>query len=92
VIISGAIIGSMFYMLGYPMLPMTFAEPLSYTFHSMNDILVNFVRTLPLVLVFTAVPGVAMGIVGAIISTKKIKVPQANIPSNISSKAKNKAL
>lgn len=92
VIISGAIIGSMFYMLGYPMLPMTFAESLSYTFHSMNDILVNFVRTLPLVLVFTAVPGVAMGIVGAIISTKKIKVPQANIPSNISSKAKNKAL
>ncbi|HET7285062.1 MAG TPA: hypothetical protein VFI70_10285 [Nitrososphaeraceae archaeon] len=90
VIISGAIIGSMFYMLGYPMLPMTFAEPLSYTFHSMNDIFVNFVRTLPLVLVFTAVPGVAMGIVGAIISTKKIKVPQANIPSNTLSEAKNK--
>lgn len=86
VIISGAIIGSMFYMLGYPMLPITFAEPLSYTFHSMNDILVNFVRTLPLVFVFTAVPGVAMGITGAIISTKKIKVPQANIPTNISSK------
>ena len=86
VIISGAIIGSMFYMLGYPMLPITFAEPLSYTFHSMNDILVNFVITLPLVLVFTTVPGVAMGITGAIISTKKIKVPQANIPTNISSK------
>jgi hypothetical protein len=82
VIISGAIIGSMFYILGYPMLPMTFAEPLSYTFHSMNDILVNFVRTLPLVLVFTAIPGVAMGITGAVISTKKIKVPQANISSN----------
>jgi hypothetical protein len=86
VIISGAIIGSMFYMLGYPMLPITFAEPLSYTFRSMNDILVNFVKTLPLVLVFTTVPGVAMGITGAIISTKKIKVPQANIPTNISSK------
>jgi hypothetical protein len=85
-IISGAIIGSMFYILGYPLLPITFAEPLSYTFHSMNDILVNFVRTLPLVLLFTAVPGVAMGITGAIISIKKIKVPQANIPSNISSK------
>src|SRR5919198_6086620 len=87
VIISGAIIGSLFYILGYPMLPITFAEPLSYTFQSMNDILVNFVRTLPLVIVMTAVPGVAMGITGAIISTKKIKVPQANIPSNILSEA-----
>jgi hypothetical protein len=83
VIISGAIIGSIFYVLGYPLLPITFAEPLSYTFHSMNDILVNFVRTLPLVLFFTAIPGVAMGIIGAILSTKKIKVPQANIQSNI---------
>jgi hypothetical protein len=92
VIISGAIIGSMFYMLGYPMLPMTFAEPLGYTFQSMNDIFVNFVRTLPLVLVFTAVPGAAMGIVGAIISTKKIKVPQANIPSDTLSETKNKRL
>ncbi|MGC2429327.1 MAG: hypothetical protein WA421_20010 [Nitrososphaeraceae archaeon] len=92
VIISGAIIGSMFYILGYPMLPITFAEPLSYTFHSMNDILVNFVRTLPLVLVFTTVPGVTMGITGAIISTKKIKILQANIPSNTLSEVKNNEL
>ena len=55
------------------MLPITFAEPLIYTFHSMNDILVNFVKTLPLVLVFTAIPGMAMGIMGAFISIKKIK-------------------
>ena len=92
VIISGAIIGSMFYILGYPMLPITFAEPLSYTFHSMNDILVNFVRTLPLVIVFTTVPGVTMGITGAIISTKKIKILQANIPSNTLSEVKNNEL
>jgi hypothetical protein len=90
VIISGAIIGSIFYIIGYPMLPMTFAEPLSYTFHSMNDILVNFVRTLPFVLVFTAIPGVAMGITGAIISVNKIKVPQTtNIVSNILSETRN---
>jgi hypothetical protein len=92
VIISGAIIGSMFYILGYPLLPITFAEPLSYTFHSMNDILVNFVRTLPLVLVFTAVPGVTMGITGAIISTKKIKILHANISSNTLSEVKNNEL
>ena len=92
VIISGAIIGSIFYILGYPMLPIIFAEPLSYTFHSMSDILPNFIRTLPLVLLFTAVPGVAMGITGAIISTKRIRVPQADIPSNILSEARRNEL
>ena len=89
VINSGAIIGSIFYIIGYPMLPMTFAEPLSYTFHSMNDILVNFVRTLPFVLV----PGVAIGTTGAIISVKKIKVPQTkNIINNILSERRNNEL
>src|SRR5919204_5242995 len=92
VIISGAIVGSIFYILGYPMLPITFAEPLGYTFHSMSDILPNFIRTLPLVLLFTAVPGVAMGITGAIISTKRIRVPQADIPSNILSEARSNEL
>jgi hypothetical protein len=75
-VISGAIIGSIFYIMCYPMLPITFAEPLSYTFHSMNDISLNFVRTLPFVLIFTTTPAVAMGIVGAIMSLKKIRVPQ----------------
>jgi len=94
VIISGAIIGSMFYVIGYPMLPITFAEPLSYTFHSMSDILTNFLRTLPLVLLFATVPGVApgvaMGISGAIIFTKIIKVPHAeNVPRNALSEVKN---
>jgi hypothetical protein len=88
-IISGAIIGSIFYIFGYPMLPITFAEPLSYTFHSMNDILVNFVKTLPLVLVFTAIPGMAMGVTGAFISIKKIKVPHMDIARDMLSHAKN---
>jgi hypothetical protein len=83
-IISGAIIGSIFYMIGYPMLPITFAEPLSYTFHSMNDISVNFVRTLPFVFIFTEIPAVAMGIIGSIISVKKIRVPnRSNVASSI---------
>lgn len=88
-IISGAIIGSIFYIFGYPMLPITFAEPLSYTFHSMDDILVNFVKTLPLVLVFTAIPGMAMGVTGAFISIKKIKVPHMDIARDMLSQAKN---
>jgi hypothetical protein len=88
-IISGAMIGSIFYIFGYPMLPITFAEPLSYTFHSMNDILVNFVKTLPLVLAFTAIPGMAMGVTGAFISIKKIKVPHMDIAREMLSQAKN---
>jgi hypothetical protein len=92
-IISGAIIGSIFYIIGYPMLPITFAEPLSYTFHSMNDISVNFVRTLPFVFIFTAIPAVAMGIIGSIISVKKIRVPQRrNVASSILSEARNNEL
>jgi hypothetical protein len=79
VIIAGALIGSSFYIFGYPMLPMTFAEPISYTFHSIGDILVNFIRTLPLVFAITLAPAVAMGIAGAVLSTKKIETPQINI-------------
>jgi hypothetical protein len=90
VMVSGAIIGSIFYIIGYPMLPITYAEPLSYTFHSMGDISANFVRTLPLILVLTTVPGIAMGIIGAIISIKKIKAPNTkNIANNILSEAGN---
>jgi hypothetical protein len=92
-IISGAIIGSIFYIIGYPLLPITFAEPLSYTFHSMNDISVNFVRTLPFVFIFTAIPAVAMGIIGSIISVKKIRVPKRrNVASSILSEARNNEL
>ena len=44
-----------------------------------HDISTNFVRTLPLVFILTAGLGVALGIVGAIISVKKIKVLQTKI-------------
>jgi hypothetical protein len=91
-IISGAIIGSIFYIFGYPMLPITFAEPLSYTFHSMNDVLVNFVKTLPLVLIFTTVPGIAMGIIGAFVSIKKIRLPRIDISRDILSQTRNTEL
>jgi len=83
VIIAGALIGSSFYIIGYPMLPMTFAEPLSYTFHSIGDILVNFIRTLPLVITLTLATAMAIGIAGAVLSTKKIETPQINISGSV---------
>ena len=84
IIISGAIIGAFFYILGYPMLPITFAEPLSYTINSIDDILVNFIDTIPIAIVPTTVFGIIMGIIGAIIATKRIiKISEANnVPSS----------
>jgi hypothetical protein len=83
IIIAGAIIGSMFYIMGYPMLPITFAEPLGYTFNSLDDILGNFINTFPSAFVLTLFSGIVMGIIGAIISSKKIKIPDTSI-SNLS--------
>jgi hypothetical protein len=70
-IISGAIIGSVFYIMGFPILVWTFAEPLIVTpFDSMTELLPNFLNTLSAVLIFTLVVGATMGILGAWISSK----------------------
>jgi len=82
-IIAGAIIGLNFYIMGYPMLPITFADPLGYTFNSLNDILENFINTFPSAFILTAIPGIIMGIIGAFISSKKIKIPDTNISNSM---------
>ena len=47
IMISGAIIGSVFYIIGFPMLVWTFAEPLVVTpFDSMTQVLLIFLDTL----------------------------------------------
>jgi hypothetical protein len=73
---AGAIIASLFYVIGYPMLPITFSEFLGLPFNSMKDLLTNFEDTLPLVFAGTFIPAVFLGITGAIISLKKIKEPR----------------
>ncbi len=70
-LIAGAMVGSIFYVLGYPMLPTTFAVFMGYhNFQPVYDILPIFVNTLPAVLPFTIAMGAIMGTVGAIISGK----------------------
>jgi hypothetical protein len=70
-LIAGAMVGSIFYVLGYPMLPTTFAVFMGYhNFQPVYDILPIFVNTLPAVLPFTIAVGAIMGTVGAIISGK----------------------
>ena len=77
-IISGMIIGSIFYVLNYPMLTWTFSLPLNMPLDSINNILPNFVNSMPTVLAITLVPGAIMGMIGAIISFKIINVPRSS--------------
>jgi hypothetical protein len=72
-IISGIIIGSIFYVLNYPMLTWTFSLPLNMPLDSINNILPNFVNSMPTVLAITLV----IGMIGAIISFKIINVPRS---------------
>jgi hypothetical protein len=77
-IISGIIIGSIFYVLNYPMLTWTFSLSLNMPLQSINNILPNFVNSMPTVLAITLVPGAVMGMIGAIISFKIINVPRSS--------------
>jgi hypothetical protein len=78
-IIAGALIGITFYVFNFPMLPMTFAELLNQPNLSIGDILPSMYATLLQVIVMTAVPSVIAGIVGAVIGSKKIQMPQIDV-------------
>src|ERR687891_934692 len=69
-IVTGMIVGSIFYVLNYPMLTWTFSLPLNMPLESINNILPNFVNSMPTLLTITLVPGAIMGMIGAIISFK----------------------
>ena len=69
-VIVGSIIGSLFYILGYPLLPITFAQPLGFTFHSMSELYKDFIITLPVVLFFALPFGDLMGAISALIVSK----------------------
>jgi hypothetical protein len=79
IIIAGALIGITFYAFNYPMLPMAFAELLNQPNASLGDTLPSMYATLSQVMVMTAVPSVLAGIIGAIIGSKKIEMPQAHV-------------
>ena len=79
VIIAGALIGITFYVFNFPMLPMTFAEFLNQPNSSIADTLPSMYATLSQVLVMIAVPSVLAGIVGAIVTSRKIQMPRADV-------------
>jgi hypothetical protein len=78
-IIAGALIGITFYIFNFPMLPMTFAELLNQPNVSIIDILPSMYATLLQVIVVTAVPSTLAGIIGAIIGSKKVQIPQIDV-------------
>ena len=74
-IVTGMIVGSIFYVLNYPMLTWTFSLPLNMPLESINNILPNFVNSMPTLLAITLGAGAVMGMIGAIISFKTINIP-----------------
>jgi hypothetical protein len=75
-LIAGALVGSTFYIFGYPMLTWAFAIPLDMQFvdlqgiEAINNLTFNFLSTLSTVLAITLVPGTLMGMAGAFLSKK----------------------
>jgi hypothetical protein len=72
VFVSGAMVGSIFYILGYPLLPYAFVEFFGYyDFLSISDALLIFINSVQTILPFTIIIGIIMGIIGSIVSEKK---------------------
>ena len=78
-IIAGSLIGIIFYIFNYPMLPMAFAELLNQPNLSIDDILPSMYASLSQVMIMTAIPSVLAGIVGAVTGSKKIQIPQIDV-------------
>jgi len=76
VIVAGALIGIMFYVFNFPMLPMAFAELLNQPNASLADTVPSMYATLSQVIIMTAAPSILAGVVGAIVGAKKIRMPQ----------------
>lgn len=70
--ISGAILGSMFFMFSFPMLAMTFLE--FYVFNDVfsYDVIHSSAETLSNIFFMTIIPGAISGMIGAIFAQKKL--------------------
>ena len=74
-LIIGAMIGSTFYILDFPMLALTFERLFGAPLRAVvQNLLPNFLQTLPLSLAITIISGAIVGTIGAAIFSKKIKV------------------
>jgi hypothetical protein len=74
-LLVGAIIGSTFYILDFPMLALTFERLFGAPLRTIvQNLMPNFLQTLPLSLAIALISGIAVGVIGAAIFSRKIKV------------------
>jgi hypothetical protein len=77
-LISGILVSSVFYIFNYPMLTWAFAIPLDMPIanqqgmQAVANLTSNFLSTLPVILSITLVPAALIGLLGALIVSKKI--------------------
>ena len=75
--LSGLILGSMFFMLCFPMLSMSFLEFYVYNDVFPYDVLPSASDTVSRIWLMTVVPGAASGMFGMMFASKKIKFNEA---------------
>ncbi len=71
--ISGAILGSMFFMFCFPMLAMTFLEPYLFNDVFSYDVLPNSAETISQIWMMTIIPGAISGVFGMVFASKWLK-------------------
>jgi hypothetical protein len=90
-LISGAIIGSLFYIFSYPMITWIYSIPFGMNFASMEGIeaignlAYDFQNSLMSILAFTVVPGAIIGMLGAILILDKTHSPIGKVRNQASS-------
>jgi hypothetical protein len=89
-LISGAIIGSLFYIFSYPMITWIYSIPFGMNFASMEGIEAignlgsDFQNSLRSILAFTVVPGAIIGMLGAILILDKAHSPIGKVRNQAS--------
>jgi hypothetical protein len=84
-LIAGAIIGSVFYMFGFPMITWVFSIPIGMNFVDMEGIEAignltsDFQNSFISIISLTAAPGAIMGILGAAVTSDKVYSPPKSI-------------
>lgn len=90
-LISGAIIGSLFYIFGYPMITWIYSVPFGMDFASMEGIEAignlasDFQNSLRSILAFTVVPGAIIGMLGAVLILGKTHSPIGKVRNQATS-------
>jgi hypothetical protein len=90
-LISGAIIGSVFYIFNYPMITWIYSIPFGMNFASMvgieaiGNLASDFQNSLRSILPFTVVPGAIIGMLGAILTLNKTHSPIGKVRNQANS-------